>query len=242
MTATMDQRLVEQTKANIKRLEWFQHEHDRLFHKDIDTMPVKDRIKHFVFHLTKYGCDLACLERQGGELDVEKIRKLLIDSLIICVSLANTLQLRLWNAVVPLATTNTYKGFHDDCLRAHAEYLMNTYVPLGQPITDINQPTCPVRMDIVLDCIDMIGKMAKCVEAWDHFEKYPYIDNLKELTPRYFNITLIAMHYFGITHIYFSYLKRLKEVQKKHHFYDMLGKTHEASMERYDARVEGNPA
>lgn len=199
-------------------LAWHQHEHDRLFHNDIFNMCPHDKTKHFVFHLTKYSCNLslAMLKENHNE---EIVTKPLLDSFIICLSLVNTFKLRFNEMDVIDVDPQELKelsGFmpSGDNLRGLCIALSRRYMNKAVH-TDAGK-------QLIINFIELTSQAAKAVEAWDHLEDYPYIQKLNKLIPMFLELTLVALNYFGINYIADKYYQRMKDIESKHPFYDHL--------------------
>lgn len=198
-------------------LAWHQHEHDRLFHNDIFNMKSQDKVKHFVFHLTKYSCNLSLIVLKD-KLTEEAVVKPLLDSFIICLSLVNTFRIRF--ATMSLANDsltgmdNNLAQFMpgNDTLRELSIMLAHKY--------KAKHPDTDYARQLIIDFIELTAQAAKAVEAWDHLEDYPFIQKLNELIPQFLELTLVALNYFGINYIEDKYYQRMKGIQSKHPFYD----------------------
>jgi hypothetical protein len=79
--------------AVFDRLQWEQFEHDEKYHREIARLTVQDRLKHMALHFAKYAGEIF-----AGPSD-DKFRRLVTDTLIIGISAANTLNIRLADIV-----------------------------------------------------------------------------------------------------------------------------------------------
>ncbi|MEP7348503.1 MAG: hypothetical protein ABI668_00975 [Sphingorhabdus sp.] len=79
--------------AVLDLLQWEQFEHDEKYHREIARLTVQDRLKHMALHFAKYAGELF------AEPSEDKFRRLVTDTLIIGISAANTLNIRLADAV-----------------------------------------------------------------------------------------------------------------------------------------------
>jgi hypothetical protein len=70
-----------------------QAHHDSACHADVLALPIQDRLKHFVLHFAKYVGGL--VELQASTESSLRQRRLLTDAFIICLAMANCLNLRL---------------------------------------------------------------------------------------------------------------------------------------------------
>lgn len=206
---------------DLQNMAWYQHEHDRIFHSDIYNMRPQDKVKHFVSHLTKYGCRLAIATRRGH--DEEAVTKLLLDTFIICLSMANTFQINIStipNFMVDLSAWEKDLPTNDKirALTSHLRQQYNKADPMQDAI-GVNQGD-----EIIYNIIAKMADASKAVEAWDHLEDYPFVANLKKLVPEYLEITLVALDYFGVNYLLSKYNKRMISVEKKNPFYEVLRK------------------
>jgi hypothetical protein len=86
--------------AVLDQLQWEQFEHDEKYHREIARLTVQDRLKHMALHFAKYAGEIF-----AGPSD-DKFRRLVTDALIIGISAANTLNIRLADTVGQTDTGN----------------------------------------------------------------------------------------------------------------------------------------
>jgi hypothetical protein len=86
--------------AVLDRLQWEQFEHDEKYHREIARLTVQDRLKHMSLHFAKYAGELFAGPSEG------KFRRLVTDTLIIGISAANTLNIRLADIVGKADSSN----------------------------------------------------------------------------------------------------------------------------------------
>lgn len=86
--------------AVLDRLQWEQFEHDEKYHREIARLTVQDRLKHMALHFAKYAGELFAGPSEG------KFRRLVTDTLIIAISAANTLNIRLADIVGKAGSCN----------------------------------------------------------------------------------------------------------------------------------------
>lgn len=159
-------------------------EHDQNFHSDIYSLRPHDKVKHLTLHVVKYMGRLAITKTQ----DEEALKRIFTDSLIVCISLANTFNLRL---------DEDYEQKMDTNIRPIARNLLTQYVSKR----DLEEHSPIVGHVITGDMVELMGKASKAIEALDHLEDYPYVKELKNFVREYFKILLIASEYFGISFI-----------------------------------------
>lgn len=75
--------------AAFDRLQWQQFEHDEKYHREIARLTVQDRLKHMALHFAKYAGLLADAPHD------QAVERLVTDILVIAISSANILNLRL---------------------------------------------------------------------------------------------------------------------------------------------------
>lgn len=75
--------------AALDRLQWQQFEHDEKYHREIARLTVQDRLKHMALHFAKYAGSLTDAPED------EAVRRLVTDIVVIAISSANILNLRL---------------------------------------------------------------------------------------------------------------------------------------------------
>lgn len=77
----------------LDQLQWGQFEHDEKYHREIARLTVQDRLKHMALHFSKYAGEIF------AEPSDDKYRRLVTDTLIIAISAANTLNIRIADIV-----------------------------------------------------------------------------------------------------------------------------------------------
>lgn len=78
--------------SKILEIQWLQEQHDQHYHKDIYQLRPLDKLTHFSLHLGKYTGNLMELHQTDQP---REFRRKAVDVLIICMSIANTLQVKL---------------------------------------------------------------------------------------------------------------------------------------------------
>lgn len=90
--------------AVLDRLQWEQFEHDEKYHREIARLTVQDRLKHMALHFAKYAGEI-----YAGPSE-DKFCRLVTDILVIGISAANTLNIRLAD-IVGQADTGSASDF-----------------------------------------------------------------------------------------------------------------------------------
>ena len=88
--------------AVLDRLQWEQFEHDEKYHREIARLTVQDRLKHMALHFAKYAGEIF------AEPSEDKFRRLVTDTLIIGISAANTLNIRLADIIAQTHAGNAF--------------------------------------------------------------------------------------------------------------------------------------
>ena len=133
-----------------------QRQHDELAHTDILCLTVRDRMKHMVLHYAKYAGRLYSLKSD----DFARISATVVDTFIICLATANTLNIDLQQRL-----SNRSK-----------------VLPFDQGMSNQKEDDRSAFDVLVGSLIVEAGKMAKACESLDHLEKYDYRAVLEEGT------------------------------------------------------------
>jgi hypothetical protein len=91
--------------AALDRLQWQQFEHDEKYHREIARLTVQDRLKHMALHFAKYAGNLADSPQD------QTVKRLVTDIVVIAISSANILNLRLSDQHNVLHGTGNEPGF-----------------------------------------------------------------------------------------------------------------------------------
>lgn len=82
----------------LDQLQWEQFEHDEKYHREIARLTVQDRLKHMALHFSKYAGEIFAVPSE------DKYCRLVTDTLIIAISAANTLNIRIADIVEQIET------------------------------------------------------------------------------------------------------------------------------------------
>jgi hypothetical protein len=147
----MNSRLLEgqavmSAEAILLPLQRAQQDHDSLAHRDILNLDTQTRLKHMVLHFLKYAGKISAASEAR---DLDSLRGVVIDTVIICLATANALNVSLGRAIDSSAA-----NLDDLCrnLAIHIEPSMVYEKALG-------------------DLVKVAGKMAKSIESTDHMER-----------------------------------------------------------------------
>jgi hypothetical protein len=97
----------------LERLQLEQFRHDETYHREIARLSTQDRLKHFALHFAKYAGNLA--EEQA---DRARVQRVVVDVFVIATSCANTLNLRLPEALSQEVAASEPAGDAKDFLMA----------------------------------------------------------------------------------------------------------------------------
>lgn len=124
-----------------------QHKHDLRAHRDILNLNTYERLKHMTLHFLKYAGKMV---EASENSDQPLLHRTLLDTFIICLATANTLNINIGKNSV----------FHAIDIKNLAETMANSSsVP-----PDIFDESIRVLLKIA-------GRMAKAVESTDHLER-----------------------------------------------------------------------
>jgi hypothetical protein len=161
-------------KEQILSLQLAQLQHDEAFHKEIRLLPVNERIKHFALHFAKY---LGYLAEAQESHDVLQLERALVDTFIITIASANTLDLDLSKAVSDLHCPNV-------------ENLMELGFQLARGIE--NRESDPFWF--ILRFARSTGRLAKACESLDHLEAFPFRETMTSSVLDIFKFVIVEAH------------------------------------------------
>lgn len=141
-------------------LQRLQQAHDEIAHRDILSFDLYKRLKHMVLHFYKYAGKIEVAREVG---DVESIRKTLVDTLIICMASANSMNHSIGKALVADAELPT--------LDALAHVFASDFERAG------------LGSQAVKSLVVIGGRMAKAIESSDHMESGNPRAEMEELIP-----------------------------------------------------------
>jgi hypothetical protein len=182
------------------KLQTDQLNHDELFHKEITRLTIHQRLSHMALHFAKYSGKIC--NSILNSLDEQILRKTIIDSFIIAITCANTLNFRLSDKLISSGEQN-YSSLSD----------------LGYGIAkrlgiDTQDPLWLVKSFPVA-----AGEFAKACESIDHLESYKYRESIIDSVVKICSLMISAASYLKIDLVSEVPL-RLNEVKKKSIFFD----------------------
>jgi len=128
----------------LTQLQESQHRHDVAAHQDILYSLVPKKLTHFTLHFAKYQGAMSLAIRLGNP---DALNRALVDSLIITLAAANALNLKLSDQVEKL---------------------------LSEAKIDQSQGSkSETSHELLMEYVEIVGRMAKACEVLDHLENYP---------------------------------------------------------------------
>lgn len=177
-----------------------QLEHDELFHKEITRLNIHQRLNHMALHFAKYSgkiCD--CILNNPNE---QNLKRTIVDSFVISVTCANTLNLRISDRLIP-----------------SREQKFSSLDELGNDLIkrlgiDIHDSLWLVKAFPVV-----AGEFAKACESVDHLESFRYRESMIDSVTRICSLILVAALQLKVDLVAETPL-RLNAVKKKSIFFD----------------------
>ncbi|KQN62218.1 hypothetical protein [Pseudomonas sp. Leaf58] len=157
--------------AEIHRLQYKQLQHDQIYHRDIFVLSTHHKMGHFTLHLSKYASSMM---EAGLTGDHETVKKKLVDSLIILMSCANTLNMS-------LETITT------EC---EPEKLRLGWTGLTRSAAGFSPET---THGLICEFVVLKGHMCKAIEALDHIERFNSRETLEQSVTALWFVTLQAL-------------------------------------------------
>lgn len=197
-------------KQILKKLETQQMTHDDRYHKDVWVLSTQGKIKHMAAHIGKYSGQI--LEQIRDPQDLVKVRKYVVDSLIINFSYANIFTYRLSNH---LAAAHLQLSSLEDLRNSIAqEYLSRK----GYTKAKVEH-----GLDLAMDMCILASLILKSVESLDHVEDHPFRPNFNKYTVEIFEILITLAYIYDISNIDALISDRMYEVEKRHEFFEDYG-------------------
>lgn len=91
------------TDIDFLNLQMYQNNHDKIYHTDIDVLPMSSKMKHYTLHMCKYASYLLTAEIED---DHGLRQRALVDTFVISLAIANTLNQNLTKAMHDFADPN----------------------------------------------------------------------------------------------------------------------------------------
>jgi hypothetical protein len=157
--------------AQLFELQIEQLRHDEKYHKEIARLTVQHRLNHMALHLAKYLGVIA--SAAGSDPEAQSLARAIVDSLIITLSTANILNLRISERLIERGKVYT----DISALALHfAEQLERV-----DPASLVHAMAIPV------------GRMAGACEKADHLEAFPFRETLIDCVVEIAKVLLAAM-------------------------------------------------
>lgn len=172
----------------LMRLQRVQHAHDEAAHRDILSFSLHKRLKHMVLHFFKYAGNI---EAARVDQDAAGLRRVLIDTFIICLASANALNLSLDRAIGVCQDLQEIAG------------------------RDVSQVDQDVYGEAVSRLVLVGGQMAKAVESLDHMEDGNPRAAMSALLPQLTGAVLGMLARAGVNDIEATVRARLLAVERR---------------------------
>jgi len=185
--------------AELFDLQLEQFQHDEMYHREIARLTVQHRLSHMVLHLSKY----LGLFANDTDVDDQRLNRAITDSIVIGLSTANILNLRLADRLI--ASDQHALGLPALC--KHFAALMGD--------------DCLDRDLLVKKTAIAVGKMAKGCESVDHLEAFPFREAITDGLVDVLKVLLATTAVRGID-VSTSVRARLSGVKSKSIFHGHL--------------------
>ncbi|MDC4620906.1 hypothetical protein WKH30_15030 [Acinetobacter baumannii] len=195
----------------LKKLEIKQMSHDVRYHKDVWVLSTHGKAKHMAAHIGKYSGQILETIRDPN-LDLIKIHKYVIDSLIINFSYANIFVHRISKHLSPsyLQLANLHE-LRDTLAQ---EYLTRKAY---------TQQASQHGLDVAMDMCILSSKILKTVESLDHVEKHEFRANFNQYVIDIFEILITLCFIYNIDGIENLIADRMYEVEQRHEYFEEYG-------------------
>jgi len=179
-------------------LQWAQLQHDELYHRDIVILPVGTRLKHMTLHMAKYLGYFAETSIAAGENQRITFERALIDTFVIALASANTLNFDLGRNLSPELSSAP------------------TLADLGHRLLSIDQERYK-GLPFLITFAARVGQLAKAAESLDHLESQPYREAFREGMWSLFELVVGRSADEGID-LDAMYRERMREVESRNLF------------------------
>ncbi|MGN2486003.1 hypothetical protein [Acinetobacter calcoaceticus] len=198
-------------KLILKRLEIKQMAHDDRYHKDIWVLSTQGKAKHMAAHIGKYSGQILEAIREP-QLELKKVHKYIIDSLIINFSYSNIFAYRLSNH---LHSSHLQLENLNELIKAIAE----EYLQRKGYTEEISK----YGLDIAMDMCILASKILKTVESLDHVEDHAFRSNFNKYTIDIFEILITLCAIYKIEDIDSLIEDRMYQVEERHEYFEDYG-------------------
>lgn len=176
------------------KLQLEQLKHDQKYHKDIQVLPLHQRLNHMALHFAKYAGRVAEQDKLNDPLPLNKT---IVDLFLITLATANMLNMRVAD-YLDIAEGGDFSSLKQ----------------LGDKLAETAANDYEDRLWLLKAVAIPSGKIAKACETLDHIEPFPYREELSENTIELCSAALIAAakREINLPH---AAKDRLKDVEKK---------------------------
>lgn len=151
-----------------------QHLHDEIYHREIARLSLHHRLNHMALHFAKYAGKVA------DSADIAQTVPVLVDTLIIALSSANTLNIELWEQLQ--VTSADYPGL--------LPFGRTLALMLSDEIKDVPALTRAMAISA--------GRIAAACEKIDHLEEVSFRSEAREALTALAKISLAVLATQGI--------------------------------------------
>ncbi|WP_410951742.1 hypothetical protein [Pseudomonas sp. S1(2024)] len=191
--------------ADIHRLQYKQLQHDQIYHRDIFVLSTHHKMSHFTLHLSKYASSMMEAGLAGDHVTVQKK---LVDSLIILMSCANTLNMSL-------------AALTAEC---EPEKVRQGWAELTRSETGFSPETTHA---LICEFVVLKGHMCKAIEALDHIERFNSRETLEQSVTALWFVTLQALgastNPEGAVDVEAAVRARLLSLEERFIYHDRVG-------------------
>jgi hypothetical protein len=165
----------DQAGRELLQLQLEQFQHDEMYHREIARLTVQHRLSHMVLHLAKYVGAIA-----SADIDSEKLDRAIVDGVIISLSTANILNLKLADKLIRNGAS--FPNLSALGLRAART----------AGVDQFNRDWLLKKMAVG------VGQMAKGCESIDHLEAFPFREAITEGLLEVLTALLVVMAVRGV--------------------------------------------
>jgi len=188
--------------STLTQLQREQREHDVGYHTDVHFLTVRARLVHFLMHFGKYNGDIARSLRSD---DADRTAQRYVDTLLVCISCANTLHVNFYELIRDAIATedNATDKADNFCVAVRERY---------RALQD--------SQAWIATYSDNVGQFATALEKYDHFEEG---DVRSPLLNSIANLSLDAMAFLMSRNVDISQALRMRRQEVEHLIHQARG-------------------
>jgi hypothetical protein len=193
----MTPRIHSSAADELSALQIAQFKHDEVYHREIARLTVHARLNHMALHFCKYVGQLATALPYEDRLT---IRRTVIDSFVIALSSANTLNLKLDDAIPETKMAPSLAELGELLIRKDATH------------------TDRYSNWLLVAFAKEAGEIARACEKLDHLEAFPFRETIASSVIGICRTSLVAATLYGFD-IVKSIRERFDEIEPKYLFH-----------------------